>query len=211
MTRAIIGIVGAIIVAAMSPAQAQHAAGPRVPLVQDDSTDPDVQATFKDLKERGTKPLNLHRIYANAPKIARAQSALAKALRGDATVPRVDRELIILRATQLVHGEYEHDEHKPIAMSCGITAEQIDALAHWRDSKLYSDRQRAILAYADGMASADGVDDTTFAAMQKFFKPREIVEITMNAGFYMGSSQASRALGVSAIGNPPKSGYGTCN
>ena len=209
MTRAIIGLAAAIMLAAL-PAAAQHTSGPRVPLVQDDSTDPDVQATFKDLKERGTKPLNLHRIYANAPKIARAQSALAKALRGDAIVPRVDRELIILRATQLVHGEYEHDEHKPIAMSCGITAEQIDALAHWRDSKLFSDRQRAILAYADGMVSADGVDDATFAAMKQFFNAREIVEISMNAGFYMGSSQGSRALGVSAVGNPPKSGYGTC-
>lgn len=211
MTRAIIGVVGAIIVAVALPAIAQHTSGPRVPLVQDDLTDPDVQATFKDLHERGTKPLNLHRIYANAPKIARAQSALAKALRADAIVPRVDRELIILRATQLVHGDYEHDEHKPIAMSCGITAEQIDALAHWRDSKLYTDRQRAILAYADGIVSADGVDDATFAAMKQFFNAREIVEITMNAGFYMGSSQASRALGVSAVGNPPKSGYGTCN
>src|SRR5438445_170969 len=96
MARAIIGLTAAFVFAAALPAAAQHTSGPRVPLVQDDSTDPDVQATFKDLKERGTTPLNLHRIYANAPKIARAQSALAKALRTDAIVPRADRELIIL-------------------------------------------------------------------------------------------------------------------
>jgi hypothetical protein len=62
MTRAIIGLAAAIVVAVAPPALAQHTSGPRVPLVQDDSTDPDVQATFKDLKERGTTPLNLHRI-----------------------------------------------------------------------------------------------------------------------------------------------------
>ena len=74
MTRAMIGTLAAIIVAATMPASAQQA--PRVPLVQDDSPDADVQAGFKEIRARGTAPLNLHRIYANAPKIARASSRL---------------------------------------------------------------------------------------------------------------------------------------
>jgi alkylhydroperoxidase family enzyme len=214
MVRAIMALAGMVALGAvLAPASAtfaQQASDRRMPLVGDDSTDPDVQAMFKDLRARGTTPLNLHRIYANAPKLARAQSALAKALRGDAIVPRRDRELIILRATQLAHGDYQHDEHIPIAMSCGISGAQIEAMAHWRDSKLFDEREQAVLAYADAMVSADGIDDATFAAMKRHFTPREIVEITMNAAFYSGSSQVSRALGVTAVGNPPKSGYGTC-
>ncbi len=208
MGKAIIWLFAAMLLAAM-PASAQHG-GARVPLVQDDSPDPDVQAIFKNLRERGTAPLNLHRIYANAPKISRRMSAVAQALRNDAIVPRADRELIILRATQLAHGDYPHEEHKPIAMSCGISAAQIDALANWRDSGLFSDRQRALLAYADAMVSAQGVDDATFDAMKRFFSTQEIVELTMNAAYYSATSQISRALGVTAVGNPEKSGYGTC-
>jgi alkylhydroperoxidase family enzyme len=210
VTRAMIGVLATITVAVMIPASAQQAAAPRVPLVQDDSPDADVQAGFKEIRARGTAPLNLHRIYANAPKIARAMSATAQALRNGAVVPRADRELIILRATQLAHGDYQHEEHRPIAMSCGISGAQIDGLAHWRGGALFDERQRAILAYADGMVSADGVDDATFAAMKRFFSAQEIVELTMNAAYYSGSSQISRALGVTAEGNPPKSGYGTC-
>jgi alkylhydroperoxidase family enzyme len=193
---------------AVAPTLAQHT--PRVPLVADDTKDPDAQAIFKDLRARGTEPLNLHRIYANAPKISRRLSATAQALRNEAVVPRPDRELIILRATQLLHGEYPHEEHKPLAVSCGITQGQIDALPQWRDSTLFSDRQRAILAYADAMVSEDGVDDETFAAMRRYFSTQEIVELTFNAAYYGATSLVSRALGVTAIGNPKKTSYGKC-
>jgi alkylhydroperoxidase family enzyme len=210
MTRALVALLAVAVMVTALSASAQQSSDRRIPLVQDDTIDPDVQATFRDLRARGTAPLNLHRIYANAPKLARAQSALAKALRADAQVPRRDRELIILRATQLAHGDYQHHEHIPIAMSCGISAAQIEALPKWRDSKLFNERERAILAFADGMVSVEGVDDATFAEMKRHFSPREIVEIAMNAGFYSGSSQVSRALGVTAVGNPDKEGYATC-
>jgi alkylhydroperoxidase family enzyme len=203
-----IWLVGVALLSAM-PALAQSS-GPRIPPVGDSTPDPDAQAIFKDLRARGTAPLNLHRIYANAPKISRRMSAVAQALRNDAVVSRADRELIILRATELAHGDYPHEEHKPIAMSCGISAAQIDALARWRDSTLFSERQRAVLAYADAMVSAGGVDDSTFAAMKRFFSTQEIVELTFNAAYYSATSQISRALGVTTAGNPPKSGYGTC-
>jgi alkylhydroperoxidase family enzyme len=95
-------------------------------------------------------------------------------------------------------------------VSCGITQGQIDALPQWRDSTLFSDRQRAILAYADAMVSEDGVDDETFAAMRRYFSTQEIVELTFNAAYYGATSLVSRALGVTAIGNPKKTSYGKC-
>ena len=208
MARALIVVVAVSALAVLLPAAAQQA--PRVPLVQDDTKDPDAQAIFKDLRARGTEPLNLHRVYANAPKIARRMSATAQSLRNDAVVPRTDRELIILRATQLAHGDYQHEEHRPIAMSCGISAAQIDALADWRKSGLFNERQRTILAYADAMVSAEGVDDATFDALKRFFSTQEIVELTFNAAYYSASSQISRALGITTAGNPEKTSYGKC-
>ena len=192
------------------PVAAQQAAGPRVPLVQDDTPDPDAQALFKELRARGTAPLNLHRVYGNAPKLARTSLAVAQALRYDAVVSRSDKELIILRATQLARGDYPFGQHVRLAISCGITAEQIESLPRWRDSKLFSDRQRAVLAFADAMASPDGVDDATFDAMKAFFTNQEIVELTMNAAFYSANSQISRTLRITAEGNPKGGSYGAC-
>jgi alkylhydroperoxidase family enzyme len=208
--KTIMGIVAAMTVMAAAPVWAQRIGEARVPLVQDDSPDPDVQAEFKELRARGTEPLNLHRVYNNAPKLARAVSALAQALRYGAVVPRADRELIILRAAQLAHGDYQFGEHRPLAISCGISGAQIDSLPQWRASNLFNDRQRAVLSYADAMVSADGVDDATFDAMKAFFSTQEIVELTMNAAYYGASSQIGRALRITAAGNPEKSAYGTC-
>ena len=136
MLRTIMGAFAALCVVAAMPVAAQQAAGPRVPLVQDDTPDPDAQALFKELRARGTAPLNLHRVYGNAPKLARTSLAAAQALRYDAVVSRSDKELIILRATQLARGDYPFGQHVRLAISCGITAEQIESLPRWRDSKL---------------------------------------------------------------------------
>jgi alkylhydroperoxidase family enzyme len=210
MLRAIMGAVaiGGVVVA--MPVVAQNSGGPRLPLVQDDTSDPDAQALFKELRDRGTRPLNLHRVYSNAPKLARATLALAQALRYDAAVARADKELIILRATQLAQGHYQFGQHRRLAISCGITTEQIDTLPQWRGSKLFSERQRAVLAFADAMASPDGVDDKTFDAMKAFFSSKEIVELTMNAAYYGASSQISRTLRITAEGNPKGGSYGAC-
>src|SRR5262245_59173891 len=210
MWRAVMGVLVAIGVATAMPVAAQQAGGPRVPLVQDDTKDPDAQALFKELRERGTAPLNLHRTYSNAPKLARASLAVAQALRYDAIVARADKELIILRATQLARGDYQFGQHRRLAISCGITEEQIASLPKWRDSKLFSDRQRAVLAFADAMVSADGVDDATFDAMKAYYSNQEIVELTMNAAYYAASSYISRTLRITAEGNPKGGAYGVC-
>ncbi len=210
MMRPLMGITMAIALAASTPVAAQYSGPPRVPLVQDDTKDPDVQEEFKKLRARGTTPTNLHRTFNHAPKLARAISALAQALRFGSVVSRDDKELIILRASQLAHGNYQFEQHRPMAMSCGITAAQIESLSNWRNSNLFSDRQRAVLALADGMASDAGVDDATFDAMKKYFTTQEIVELTMNAAYYTASSQVSRTLRISAEGNPKGGSYGKC-
>src|SRR5262245_1208676 len=192
----------------ISLAPAQQA--PRVPLVQDDTSDPDAAANLKAIAARGIKPHDIHRVYANAPKLQRRSSALAQAIRNEAIVSRNDRELIILRAAQLMGGDYQFTQHRPMAISCGITAAQVDNLLRWRESHLFNDRQRAILAYADGMVSPEGVSDATFEAMKRFFSNKEIVELTMTAAYYSGSAQITRALGVQPEKEADPTGYGRC-
>lgn len=182
----------------------------RIPLVPNDTSDPIVGPMFKGILARGGQPLNMHRTIANAPAVFKAYAGLAYALREQAIVPRVDRELIILRATHIAGGEYEFVQHKPMGLSCGLTRAQIDAIANWRDSQLFNERQRAVLAYADGMADAKGVDDATFAAMRKHFSPREIVELSVTAGFYTGAALATRALGIKLEPNAGSTAYGKC-
>jgi len=206
MAKATVLALGLLVALATGIAPAQQ--GPRVPLVQDDTTDPDAAEIFKQVTARGIKPHDIHRVYANAPKLQRRTFAMAEAIRYDATVSRADRELIILRAAQHMHGEYQFRQHRRMAISCGMTVAQVEALSRWRESDLFGERQRAVLAYADGMVSAEGVSDATFATMTRFFNAKEIVELTMTAAFYSGSAQITRALGLQP--EKEEDGYGKC-
>jgi alkylhydroperoxidase family enzyme len=200
-------MIGVALVAFTTTALAQDA---RVPLVASDTKDPIVGPIFDGIKSRGGQPLNMHRAVANSPKIFKAYVDMAITLRTAATTPRVDRELIILRTAQLVGGEYEFTQHKPMAVSCGMTNAQLDALPQWRTSGVFSDRQKAILAYADGMVSPKGVDDAVYADLKKYFNDQEIVELTVTSAFYGAVAQITRALAVKLEPNAGQSAYGAC-
>ena len=189
-------------------ASSQEAAKPRLPLVDPFTQDPVLRPIFDGMRSRGLEPLNIHRTIGHAPELYKAFAGLAIALRFSGVTPRVDRELMILRTTQLKEGEYEFAHHKRIGLTCGLTEAQIDSLPSWRRTSVFSERQRAILGYAEKMVQAADVDDATFAAMQRLFSSQEIIELTMTSGFYVGIAQFSRALRIEMDKTPTT--YANC-
>jgi alkylhydroperoxidase family enzyme len=112
-------------------------------------------------------------------------------------VPRPLRELTILRTAQIMGGDYEVYQHVPAALACGYSQAQVDALASWQGCNLFNDRERALLAYLDQAVRAKAeVDDSTFGELARLFDSREIVELTMIAAQYMGTSMLTNALQV---------------
>src|SRR5258708_7709379 len=82
-----------------TPAVDQSAS--RVPLVSEHPDDPAVAKLFDDTRAKGEQILNTYRVSANAPEIFLASYAFAQKLRFAAKVPRLYRELVILRASQI--------------------------------------------------------------------------------------------------------------
>jgi alkylhydroperoxidase family enzyme len=205
---ALVTITAALVAVIAIPARAE---GPvaRVPAVQENSTDPDVKAMFDNARNRGGQVINLSLIRGNAPKLARAASAVAYAIRFETKTPRPLVELAILRTAQLWEGDYEINQHRPMMRACGYTPQQIDAVGNWRASTLFSDRQRALLAYVDQAARGD-VDDGTFAALEKFFDTQEIVEITITVDTYVGTALFTRALRIKIEDDGRQTAIGKC-
>jgi alkylhydroperoxidase family enzyme len=159
--------------------------------------DPEAAALLDAMRAKGNQPINLNLVSALSPKLAKARSALAATIRYESVVPRPLRELIILRTAQLMGGEYEVHQHLPAAKACGYSQAQLDALAHWQGSDLFGEKERALLAYIDQIVRiGSDVDDKTFAELARLFNPREIVEVTMIAGSYMGTAMLTNALRV---------------
>ena len=60
----------------------------------------------------------------------------------------------------------------------GISLEKVDAVHAWRSSPLFTERERAALAYVEEATQTRRVDDATFAALQQHFDDTQIVAIT---------------------------------
>jgi AhpD family alkylhydroperoxidase len=168
----------------------------RLPPLPDPPTDPILLELQEDTRSRGGEVINLHLTLGHAPKIAKARRALSGALRREAATPRVLRELVILRTAQIVRSDYELNQHIPMALKSGLTQQQLDEVARWRDSKLFDERQRAVLAYVEQLLAGGDVDDATFAALTRHFTPQEIVEISVTATNYYGTGLLTRALKI---------------
>ena len=168
----------------------------RVSLVGLAPSEPVLADVFQRIRARGAEPLNMHRALAHAPHVFQAWVDMAYALREQTTTPRHVRELVILRVLHVVGGDYELAQHQSMGLSCGLTAEQVAAVLHWRDSDVFDGCQRALLAYVDELVSADSVGDAAFAALGEHFDEQEIVELTLTGAFYSAAATITRAFGI---------------
>jgi alkylhydroperoxidase family enzyme len=158
--------------------------------------DPALQEMFDKRHAMGGAVINLTLTQGHAPKFAKASETTAFTIRFDAVTPRSLRELAIFRTAEIVGSDYELNQHTPMMQMCGYSREQIAQVATWQSSKLFDDKQRALLSYVEQTAHGGNVDDATFAALAKFFTPQEIVEITFTVGSYYATGLFTKALKI---------------
>ncbi|MPM45684.1 hypothetical protein SDC9_92374 [bioreactor metagenome] len=78
-----------------------------------------------------------------------------------------------------------------------MTQAQLDALSDWSANKaLFSDVERAVLAYTDAMTRDIQVPDAVFAAASKHYEPRQMVELTATVAAYNMVSRFLEALQI---------------
>lgn len=181
------------IVGPLSAAEEQQAS--RLPPLPQ-PLDPILQEMFDKRRAMGGDIINLQLTTGHAPKLAKATEAVAFALRFDAVTPRNLRELAILRTAEIVGSDYEINQHRPLMKICGYSDAQIDGVAQWRDSTLFDEKQRVVLGYVEQVTHGGNVDDATFAALEKFFTPQEIVELTYTISNYYGNGLLTKALQI---------------
>ena len=168
----------------------------RLPAIAKQADGPALRALFNMVRDRGGKLLNLHRVVAHSPSAAASLIALAHSLRFATALPRPLAELVIVRTAQLVGSDYELAQHLPMALGCGVTQDRIDALDHWRAHDGFAEPERAALAYAEQVAGGGDVDDRVFAALEPWFTPCEIVELTLTVVFYIATGLLLKSLKV---------------
>lgn len=146
---------------------------------------------------RGGRLINIYRMMLHSPVLANTWFDLNNAVRTDTEIDGQCRELAIIRIAILNDVAYILRAHGPAyALKEGLTPAQVEALADWRPSTLFDDKQRALLGYTDAMTRHIDVPDEVFSVLQGYFNERQIVELTMLIGAYNMHTRVLKALKI---------------
>jgi alkylhydroperoxidase family enzyme len=167
----------------------------RVPLLQEQDHPELADVMAKYSAGRRGKLINIYRMLLNAPPLAESWFNHSNTVRWKTSLDGRLREIVIIRMGHLAKSAYVLRQHVPaLALADGLTLEECDALADWRASKCFSERERAVLAYTDTMTRDITVPDAVFAEVQQHFNDREIVELTVLIGSYNMNARVLQAL-----------------
>lgn len=93
-------------------------------------------------------------------------------------------ELVKLRASQLNGCAFCIDMHTRDARAHGETEQRLYLLSAWRESPLYTERERAALAWTEALTliAETHAPDDAYAAVREQFTDQELVQLTLLIG-----------------------------
>ena len=117
-----------------------------------------------------------------APETYKAVLALENHLKS-VVEPRL-LHLVKLRASQINGCAYCIDMHVKEALDDGEDPQRLHLLTAWRESALYSDRERALLAWTEALTllPQTAAPDADYGRLREHFSEAEIVNLTAAIG-----------------------------
>jgi uncharacterized peroxidase-related enzyme len=111
------------------------------------------------------------------------------------------RALVQARISQINWCAFCVDLNGAAALERAVAPEKLEALAQYEASALFSEREKAALAYAEAATDpAKRVDDACFARLRANFDEQAILDLTALVAFQNLSSKFNAALAVPAQG-----------
>jgi AhpD family alkylhydroperoxidase len=118
-----------------------------------------------------------------APDVMKQVYALNKAV-DECGLEKGLLHLVKLRASQINGCSFCVDMHSKEAMRDGDSQQRVFLVSAWKESPLFTDRERAAFAYTDAVTriSEQGVPDALWQATRQHFSEEELVKLTVAIG-----------------------------
>jgi len=147
-------------------------------------------------------PANIFKMMAHAETCVKPVMKLGGTLLGKLELDPKLRELCLLHAVRLEGGDYEWEQHVPIARDLGCTPEQIEALEISDDAALCFDaREQAALRFTREVVLDVAASEAALSDVRAHLSDRQVVELIIMAGFYITLARLTETLGVET--DPP--------
>jgi len=150
----------------------------------------------------GIEPME---IWAHQPKMMFGMGKFNQAVRKGKSVDERLKNLVELKGAQTIGCEFCVDLGSQICRHSGFSDEELLALARYRQSDLFTEREKLALDYTVAvMRTPVEVTDELLARMKEHFSDKQLVEITalltvvnldrFNAAFGIGSAGFSEGM-----------------
>jgi len=144
-------------------------------------------------------------IWAHQPKMMSGMGKFQQAVRKGHSVDERLKYLVELKGAQMIGCEFCVDLGSQICRNSGFSDDELLALPHYRDSELFTEREKRALDYTVAvMRTPVEVTDELFAQVKEHFTDEQLVEITalltlvnldrLNAAFGVGSAGFSDGM-----------------
>jgi len=153
-------------------------------------------------RRRYGRELEPVRLWARLPGAFLSMTAMYRALdRSSSPIEPALRSLVQVRISQINHCEFCIDLNSSLGMDRGVDPERLAALDRFEESPVYSEREKAALAYAEAVTRSDReVGTALIGRLRSHFDDQAIVELAALIGYQNMSSKFNAALGVPAHG-----------
>jgi AhpD family alkylhydroperoxidase len=160
---------------------------------------------FWNQRRRYGQVLDPALLWARRPKLFAAVALLYGALdRPSSPIDPALRSLVTVRVSQLNGCRFCIDINEATLLRRGVAVAKVEALAGWRDSRLFDARERLALEYAERVTrTGDRVDAELIDRLKRHFDDDALVELTGLIAFQNLSSKFNAALDVPPQGFCP--------
>jgi AhpD family alkylhydroperoxidase len=139
-------------------------------------------------------------LYAWLPGLVLPHAGLLRvAVRGLPIEGRL-RRLVEVHVSNTNGCSFCSDMHAALAIEEGDASGLLAALPAFRESDLFSEREKAALSWVEEIARSRGAQAETFAALRAHFADREIVALSWLASFTTYLNTLAKSLGIGSQG-----------
>ena len=161
-----------------------------------------VRLFFWNQKRKYGAILEPARLWGRTPKVFATLALLYGAFdRRSSPLEPALRTLVTVRVSQINWCPFCVDINSATALKRGISDKKLAALGGYAGSDLFSDKEKAALAYAEAVTYSDRrPTPDQFETLRRYFDDDAIIELTGLIGFQNMSSKFNAALGVEPQG-----------
>jgi alkylhydroperoxidase family enzyme len=175
----------------------------RVKMIQPEEADAETRRVYDGVLRQWGRISNFSKVLAHQPAALEGWMLPNEAIRlanvaADSDYVKI-QQLVIIKTSALNCSAYCMSHNVPLGRKIGLSEAQIAAAQgdDYMGSADLDDRQKAAVRWADVvtmMRARD--DDEAFAAMQRHFSEKQIVELTVFCGMWNYSNRLCEALHV---------------